>query len=281
MAVAVDVDRLCFVSLEITGRCQLTCTHCYAESAPSGSHGTMTGAEWRAVLDEAADLAVERVQFIGGEPTIHPQFSDLVRHALSLGLQVEVYSNLARSFTREMWGLFELSGVGLATSYYSDDATEHDAITGRPGSHAWTLANIQQALRRDITLRVGVIAVERGQRATAAVEQLRALGVAQIDYDELRQLGRGVRGQKPRQVDQLCGGCGDRRLAVSPEGEVWPCPMSRWIPLGNVREATLANVYDASAETRRRLQATLRESASDKDGGCTAPLCCDPHLKKK
>jgi hypothetical protein len=33
--------RLSFLWLEITGRCQLACRHCYAESGPRGTHGSM------------------------------------------------------------------------------------------------------------------------------------------------------------------------------------------------------------------------------------------------
>lgn len=51
-----------FLWLEITGRCQLACVHCYAESGPAGSHGLMTKADWLRVLDEAAEIGVEMVQ---------------------------------------------------------------------------------------------------------------------------------------------------------------------------------------------------------------------------
>jgi MoaA/NifB/PqqE/SkfB family radical SAM enzyme len=237
-------------------------------------------ADWCRVLDEAANIGVDRVQLIGGEPTLHPRFSDLVRHALSRHLDVEIYSNLARSFIPEVWNLFEQQGVRLATSYYSDDAIQHDRITCRPGSHSWTLANIQEALRRGIPIRAGVIEMEPGQRVHEAVERLHSMGVSRVDFDKLRQLGRGVHDREPRQVDQLCGGCGNGRLAVSPTGEVWPCPMSRWISLGNVTDATLADIYYASAQARHQLQAALHEANDDKDGGCAAPLCCDPVFKK-
>lgn len=279
---AVTMDRLAFVSLEITGRCQLHCAHCYASSGPDGDHGSMTVDDWRRVIDEAAELGVERIQIIGGEPTVHPTFATLAQLAVDRHPDVEVYSNLARSLSDGMWRLFERPGFRLATSYYSDDPEEHDTITMHRGAHRRTLANIREALRRNIPLRVGVIAIEQGQRARAAVEQLRALGVAQIDYDELRQLGRGVRDREPEQIDQLCGGCGHRRLAISPDGDVWPCPMARWIRLGNVRHVSLASVYETSTEVRRGLQAHLHDSdRDDPDGGCTAPLCCDPHLKPK
>jgi MoaA/NifB/PqqE/SkfB family radical SAM enzyme len=58
---------LTFLELEITGRCQLTCSsHCYAEAGPSRGHGSMTGEDWRRVIDEAGAMGVPTVQFIGG-----------------------------------------------------------------------------------------------------------------------------------------------------------------------------------------------------------------------
>jgi MoaA/NifB/PqqE/SkfB family radical SAM enzyme len=83
-----------FMWLEITGRCQLSCIHCYAGSGPDGGHGTMTAADWERVIGEAAAAGVEMVQFIGGEPTLHPDLPRLVDHALAQGLEVEVFSNL-------------------------------------------------------------------------------------------------------------------------------------------------------------------------------------------
>lgn len=59
-----------FLELEITQRCQLTCaSHCYAEAGPTKGHGTMTAADWKRVISEAARIGVEKVQFIGGGAT--------------------------------------------------------------------------------------------------------------------------------------------------------------------------------------------------------------------
>ncbi|ABD12404.1 hypothetical protein ThrDRAFT_02400 [Frankia casuarinae] len=105
-----------FLWLEITGRCQLACGHCYADSSPLGDHGTMSAADWRAVIDAAAELGVGMVQLIGGEPTLHPGLAGLVGHALAAGLQVEIYTNLLH-VTAALWKVFTLPGVRLATSY--------------------------------------------------------------------------------------------------------------------------------------------------------------------
>ncbi|MEV0285643.1 radical SAM protein [Kribbella sp. NPDC050820] len=78
-----------FVWLEITEKCRLQCVHCYAESGPAGSHGVMEPADWIRVIDETAELGVGMVQFIGGEPTLHPALPQLLAHALAAGLKVE------------------------------------------------------------------------------------------------------------------------------------------------------------------------------------------------
>jgi MoaA/NifB/PqqE/SkfB family radical SAM enzyme len=265
--------RVSFLWLEITGKCQLACEHCYADSGPTGSHGSMTSAAWMRVIQEAAQLGIEMVQFIGGEPTLHPEFDALVRHALASGLNVEVYTNLIR-VTPEQWALFELPGVQLATSYYSDDASEHESITGRRGSHRQTLDGIAEALRRDIPLRVGLIRTRNGQHVDEACHQLAELGVIDVKVDHLRQVGRGIRDREAA-MDQLCGNCASGVLAVSPSGEVWPCVFARWMSVGNVRDAgglrgvsTCAALSAVRAELRGEFE-SRRQS--------TEPVACKPH----
>lgn len=229
-----------FLWLEITGKCQLACVHCYADSGPGASHGSMTRADWLRVLDEAVELDVRMVQFIGGEPTLHPDLPVLVEHAVARGLAVEVFSNLVH-VTPRLWDTFSQPGVRLACSYYSDAAAQHAAVTDRAGSHPRTRANIVEAVRRSIPLRVGVVDLGNGQRAEQAMAELTDLGVAEVGYDRLRQVGRGIRTERAS-MDQLCGHCASGVLAIAPTGEVWPCVFSRWLPVGNVRITPLHEV---------------------------------------
>lgn len=106
----------------------------------------MRSVDWVRVLDQATELGVRMVQFIGGEPTLYPDFAHVVDYAIQRGLTVEVFSNLVH-VTDELWHVFGRPGVSLATSYYSDDPAQHAAITRRP-SYARTRANIAGALRR-------------------------------------------------------------------------------------------------------------------------------------
>ncbi len=281
MTAAMFVDMPQLVSLEITGKCQLRCSHCYAESGPDGTMGSMTRADWLAAIQQAAELGTARVQLIGGEPTLHPDLESLMGRALGLGLEVEVFTNLV-SLTPATWALFERPGVKVATSYYSREASVHDAITGRR-SHDRTLRNIREAVRRGVTLRASVIDVEDAQDVADAVAELRALGVRNVGTDHLREIGRGVR-QGRTDPGQLCGRCADGKLAVLPTGDVTPCLLSRWVVLGNVRTSTLGELYEESRDARVALvQATeaagiVRRKCGPDDGGiCQQPTCLPPH----
>ncbi|WP_353938340.1 radical SAM protein [Streptomyces ficellus] len=81
------------VECDITGNCQLTCSHCCTLSGPKVSHGEMTLDDWRRVMDDTAALGIPAVQLIGGEPTRSVYLLPLITHALGRGLEVEVYSN--------------------------------------------------------------------------------------------------------------------------------------------------------------------------------------------
>lgn len=262
-----------FLWLEITGRCQLECTHCYASSGPDGTPGVMTARDWRDVLDQAANLGVSMVQFIGGEPTLHPDLIDLINHACRAGLAIEVFSNLVH-VTDPMWDALAQPGVCLATSYYSDDARQHARITGRR-SHARTRANIAKACQLGIPLRAGVIDLGEDQRAAQAMTELHELGVSTVGYDRLRQVGRGQREQQ-QSIEQLCGHCGDGVAAVGPDGSVWPCVFSRWLPVGNVLDAPLAEILagPAAGRTRAELSAQFAERSAAPITGCNPD--CNP-----
>lgn len=237
-----------FLALEITGKCQLRCLHCYAGSGPAGTHGTMTVRDGERLIGDAAGMGVRTVQFIGGEPTLHPQLSRLVRCAVTAGLRVEVFSNLVH-VSPEQWAAFSLPGVSLATSWYTPDPVTHARFTGSGGAHARTKANIAEAVRRGIRVRAGIVDIP-GAHPEAARAELTGLGVTGTGAaDRVRQVGRAARPGVPGNPDvvELCGRCGRGRAAVSPDGDVSPCVLSRWMTAGSVRRQPLAEILHGAA----------------------------------
>src|SRR3954471_10122005 len=71
-------QHTCVGVLEITSSCNLSCPMCYAHSGPGGKH--LSIAECTAAIDRLveAEGRPEVLQLSGGEPTIHPQFLEIL-----------------------------------------------------------------------------------------------------------------------------------------------------------------------------------------------------------
>ena len=69
----------CLTVLEITDRCNLTCPTCYAMSSPHhGRHRTIEEVEKMLDIIVANEGEPDVVQISGGEPTIHPEFFQIL-----------------------------------------------------------------------------------------------------------------------------------------------------------------------------------------------------------
>jgi MoaA/NifB/PqqE/SkfB family radical SAM enzyme len=239
----------------------------------------MTLGDWRRVILDIATLGADAVQFIGGEPMMHPSLAELIRFSLAAGLAVEVFTSLS-VVPAGVWDVLSLPGVRLATSYYSDDPAEHETITRGRGSDARTRANIEEARRRAIPVRVGLIDVHPGQRTGQARSELLTLGVTDIGQDKMRRVGRGA-GRDAPTTAQLCGRCGRRTVAIASNGDAWPCVFARWVPLGNVRDVPLAQILTgsrmASFQTEMRsVRAAKKDPGGGKQDDKPKPEKCSP-----
>jgi len=267
--------------LELTGKCNLECVHCYADSGPDGKEDELGAGRWLSLLSEAAAMGVKRVIFIGGEPTMHPAFDTILKAAVDYELDVEVYSNLTH-IREDQWEFFSSNAVSLATSFYSLHSHAHDMVTTRKGSQARTVRNIRHSVFLGIPIRVGIVDLFDDQDLTATIEYLHELGVSNIHVDRSRQVGRAQSGEQFPSTQALCGRCADGRLAVDPTGAVYPCVFSRWLKIGDARQSTLSELDRSvvAGRVRGNLKEAFAASASNPDpslGPCS-PDQCGPQI---
>ncbi len=273
--------RLNFVWLEITEKCNLLCSHCYADSGPHQSmEGMMTKALWLRVIDEAADLGVSGLQFIGGEPTIHPHFKELLARAATKEIRdIEVYTNATR-MSKDVVSELKNCGARLATSFYSSNPSVHDLVTLRQGSWKRTVSGIERLLEAGIPLRVGVIETDRNiGHSESAGEFLRKIGVSVIGFDRERGVGRGSKlATSPvEEYSQLCGQCWKSRVCVTASTKIYPCVFSRKTMIGDARNGLRAALKSAtlSAFTEKLQEEMEKRSAS---ANCYPNLPCSPQV---
>jgi MoaA/NifB/PqqE/SkfB family radical SAM enzyme len=280
-----DVDGvLSFLWLELTNRCNLQCVHCYTESSPrTGDRDVLTAADYEAVMSEAYSLGCRQVQLIGGEPQLNPEFKTILRRAVELGFEfVEVFTNLSR-LDEETIEFSARNGVHFATSVYSADPATHDAVTTVRGSHRRTIANLKRLIDNGVQTRAGVLAINEDAEAAERTRQFLAdLGVAgPIRTSEVRQFGRGQQllGEEAS-LSGLCGHCWNGKLAVAPDGQVFPCVMARDCVVGDVLNETLAELLrgDRLAQVRREIHDTVWRRKTVTASCPECPQTCNPDL---
>ncbi|MFE7130288.1 radical SAM protein [Streptomyces sp. NPDC057638] len=240
--------------------------------------------DWMGVVDQAAERGIARIQLIGGEPTLHPDAIPLARYILGRGMQLEVFTNLVY-ITEEWWEIFQDKGVTLATSYYSDEADQHNTITQR-SSHRHTRGNIAKALALGIEPVVSIIVCDDMQRVRETRAELALLGVKRIKIDRVRPFGRAVcGGDQKADLSGLCGRCGTDRAAVGPDGTVTPCVFTPFLGVGNIADVSLDRILDGPVmgATKGLIRESVRDGGDDgeDDGGnkCnpgTVPEECSP-----
>ena len=271
-----------FLWLELTNRCNLVCVHCYADSSPHPTRADVLDTDdFARLLQEAAALGCRAVQFIGGEPTLHPGLPRLIVHARALGFtQIEVYTN-ATHLPPSLLECFVRNGVAVAVSVYGDNAATHDAVTARAGSHRRTIANLKRVVEAGLALRAGVVALDSNRhRIDETLAFLDDLGIKQVRVDAVRAVGRGVdvtTGDDGLQA--LCGACWQGRLCVAPDGGVSPCIMSKGCSVGSVTRSSLAEIVASAAlrHHRARIRTEVWEPRQGEDGArLCQPKPCDP-----
>ncbi len=97
--------------------CNMKCRFCFANKNCKSKHFN-----YKTVLDKCQIF--DRVNFVGGEPTIAPQFSDMVDYAVSLGLKTSVVTNGYNAMKRnpDLFDTFaKMVTVGLSVDSLSDE----------------------------------------------------------------------------------------------------------------------------------------------------------------
>lgn len=274
---AVELGGFDTIFIELLGRCNERCVHCYAESSP-----TVTDALERdvafGVVEQAIAAGFRRIQFTGGDPLLCDFLPEVVEHARRLGApHVEIFTN-GLALTEELADKLAPYRPDFAFSVYSIDPDVHDATTRTPGSHRRTLAAIDRVVARGLTCRAGAVVLDENENVAELVDMLKARGVGYVSWTRAYSVGRGTEVAETssvavrsvtRPVEAEGGGHtanvdGDRhslgKLCVTYGGDVVPCIFQRQSVLGNVRQGTLQDILARGTGLPKRGLPTVEDA---------------------
>lgn len=131
------------ISWNLTLRCPLKCSHCYADAGKDEAAGVLSADEARAVIDQIRAVGKPVVVLSGGEPLMRDDLCDIARYGTERGLRM-VMGTSGYFLDREMAGRLKDAGIrAAAISLDSVDPNVHDSLRGVSG--AWEKA--VQAIR--------------------------------------------------------------------------------------------------------------------------------------
>ncbi len=185
------LDAPICLTWELTYACNLSCVHCLSSSGRRDPRELST-AECRAVIDELERMQVFYVNIGGGEPTVRPDFWELVDYATAHHVGVKFSTNGVKITPERARQLAASDYVDVQISLDGATAEVNDAVRG-PGSYATALramANLAAAGFRGFKISVVVTRQNVGQ-----LDEFKAIADrfgAQLRLTRLRPSGRGA-----------------------------------------------------------------------------------------
>ena len=171
-------------AVELTSVCNNACSGCNSVFdrgvSPAFSHK-----EWPEILARISPYA-QRIKLTGGEPTLHPDFSDVVRSVDKSGILFTLFSNARWRDPSRLIGLLKAADHfgGALVSLHGPDAITHETFTQLPGSFEETCQNIQRATDAGLRVHISTVLTRYNyDRVQDVVELARSLGAQRVVFN--------------------------------------------------------------------------------------------------
>src|SRR5689334_141393 len=176
---------------ELTYACNLACVHCLSSSGRRDPRELSTD-ECKAVIDELQAMQVFYVNIGGGEPTVRPDFWELLDYAINHQVGVKFSTNGIKLDQRRAAQLAATDYVDIQISLDGATAEVNDVVRG-PGSYATAMRALENLAEAGFAQpKISVVMtrqnVDQLDEFTAIADKFGA----QLRITRLRPSGRGA-----------------------------------------------------------------------------------------
>ena len=279
------LDAPICLTWELTYACNLACVHCLSSSGRRDP-GELSTAECQAVIDTLERMQVFYVNIGGGEPTVRPDFWELVDYATAHHVGVKFSTNGVRIDAAVARKLAASDYVDVQISLDGATAEVNDAVRGQ-GSYAMAIAAMEHLAAAGFAgFKISVVVTRQNAGQLDEFKALADRYGAQLRLTRLRPSGRGAdvwddlhptAGQQRELYDWLCAHgeqvlTGDSFFHLAAYGEALPglnmCGAGRVVclidPVGDVYACPFAiheNFLAGNVRTDGGFAAVWRDSA--------------------
>jgi mycofactocin biosynthetic radical S-adenosylmethionine protein MftC len=185
------LDAPICLTWELTYACNLACVHCLSSSGRRDPRELST-AECKAVIDELQRMQVFYVNIGGGEPTVRPDFWELVDYATEHHVGVKFSTNGVKITPAVAQRLAASDYVDVQISLDGATAEVNDAVRGA-GSYDTALRAIANLADAGFTgFKISVVMTRQNVAQLDAFKAIADRFNAQLRITRLRPSGRGA-----------------------------------------------------------------------------------------
>lgn len=182
------------IQVEITGKCNERCIHCYIPNSFKDHGMHMPIASFKKLVDEFVEMGGLYITLTGGEALMHEDFIDMLRYCRQKDLQITVLSNLIALTDDIVEAMKEVSVNMVNVSLYSIDPTIHDSITKVSGSCEKTMRAIEKLRENDVPVQISCPILQENLHCFLdVIKYARKLKTkANIDYNIVAQKDESI-----------------------------------------------------------------------------------------
>lgn len=173
------------IYIRLNRLCNLSCSFCLVGKKSVG----LSASQLKTILENLKSHGVKRAKLTGGEPTLHPDFFEVLKYGIDLGLEIAVYSNL---YTEGIANKLTEYPISVSTSIHGDEKF-HDEITQK-GAYRKTYENILKLTSAHIPVTIHMVIMSKNfSLAETVIEDAIRVGVEKITFQTLipREKGAG------------------------------------------------------------------------------------------
>ena len=181
------------VTIEITNTCNEECDHCYLTAGPH-KHDQISFDRFVTLCDELYEANTLMVELTGGEVFMHPQFTKMLKVALSRFAKVAILSNGTILPESALKILSEhRDKIVVSISLDSIDPVKHNTFRHHRGAHEKTIRNIRRMTKEGVQVRItSVIWEENKWEIDKLCDLARDLGAFAFSFNFIEEFGRGI-----------------------------------------------------------------------------------------
>lgn len=181
------------ISLELTRRCNLSCSYCYSFENPCEPEAELPGSLIIEILASWVECGLRGIELTGGEPLLHPDFWAILDFCLDSLAMIGILSNGVALDSEAIERLSDhRQKVSLSISLDGCRPETHDKIRGREGAFESAVKAIKEMVRYGLRVRVAMTVTPENWREIEPTLLLsKDLGATYFGWAPAMPFGKG------------------------------------------------------------------------------------------